>query len=88
MEETTIVNPQQVTEEASAVTPSPINDYPEILSVKDIAKYINTSYSKALNIVKSGSIPTKRFGTNYLVSKASFEKWLEKSDTQNITPGE
>lgn len=55
-----------------------LEQYPDILSPQIIAKYLNISYSKALELSKSGSMPCLKVGNHYKIPKAGFIQWLNQ----------
>mgnify|MGYP001077186922 FL=1 len=55
-----------------------IDNYPEIMSTKMVAEYLNIGYAKALRFVKSGEIPYIRIGHSYRVPKRGLLQYLEE----------
>lgn len=53
-----------------------INEYPEILTAKMIAEYLEVGYTKALNIIKYSNLDSLKLGKEYRVTKKAFEAWL------------
>ncbi|WP_066058307.1 helix-turn-helix domain-containing protein [Robertmurraya korlensis] len=52
-------------------------DLKDVLSVKDIMKYLGISRTKAYELVHSGEFYTVQVGTRILIPKRSIQKWLE-----------
>jgi excisionase family DNA binding protein len=57
-----------------------LDDYPEDLTARMVAEYLEISYTKALNMIKSGAIPAVQSGSEYKVSRQKLEDWLKKAD--------
>ena len=60
-----------------------LNSLPEILTAKDIAKYLGTSYNYALSLIKYQLIYIK-LGSSYRVTKAHFKEFLDKNVSQEM----
>lgn len=57
---------------------SNLNQLPEVLNPKIVAAYLNIGYAKALELIKSGSIPCLKVGNHYKIPKKGFVQWLEE----------
>lgn len=55
-----------------------LNDYPHIMSAKDIAEYMGMSYAKALHLLKYGNLPCIKVGHIFKISRAAFETWVNE----------
>lgn len=53
-----------------------IKQYPDILTVSDVAKILNVGINSAYNLVKRGIIPSKKIGRIYRVPKSALLKYL------------
>lgn len=51
---------------------------PNILTPKMVAEYLDISYSKALALIKLGTIPCLKVGNHYKIPKIGFGIWLDK----------
>ena len=58
-----------------------LQNYPDVLSVKDIQTILGIGTSKAYNIAKSTAFHTVRIGTLIKIPKQSFLQWLNGSHT-------
>lgn len=54
-----------------------LNDYPDVLNVKDIREYLNICKDKAYELVHSNQFHTVRVGRRILIYKKVFRNWLE-----------
>jgi excisionase family DNA binding protein len=52
-------------------------DLKEVLTVKDITKFLGISRAKAYDLVNSGEFHTVKVGSRILIPKKSIQKWLE-----------
>ena len=52
---------------------------PEILTAKDIARYLGIGYVQALKLIKYRGIPKIRIGNSFRVYRKAFEVWLEEN---------
>lgn len=59
-----------------------LDDLPEVLTAKMIAKYLSIGYTKALETIRNEGIPYRKLGNTYRVAKRNFEVWLLGSDTK------
>ena len=55
-----------------------LQQFPEILTAKEISMYLGIGYSKALHLLRFGNIPYIKIGNTYRVSKSRFETWLNQ----------
>lgn len=53
-----------------------LNDYPEVLTVKDIQTILGIGQSKAYGLARSGEFHTIRIGTMIKIPKYTFIQWL------------
>ena len=61
----------------------PLNDYPDMLNAKQIAKILQIGYTKALGLVKY-HLPHLKIGNTYRVHKGNFETWLEVNQSREF----
>ena len=57
-----------------------LDEFPEYLTARMVAEYLEISYTKALNMIKSGAIPGVQSGNEYKVPRQEFADWLKKPD--------
>lgn len=55
-----------------------LDDYLDIMTAKDIAKYLGIGYVKALNLIKYSGMPYIKIGNCYRVNKSKFQDWLSQ----------
>lgn len=55
-----------------------LKEYPEVMTAKNIAEYMDISYAKALHLLKYGNLPCIKIGHVFKVSRAVFESWLNE----------
>lgn len=56
----------------------------EMITVREIAKYLRISMPSAYKLVNSGVIPHVKVGCRYIIPRYAFQCWLN----QSITGGE
>ncbi len=61
-----------------------INDYPEVLSVKDIQEILGIGRRQAYELVNSGQFHAVRIGKSIKVSKNVFLNWLNGVQQKDI----
>lgn len=61
-----------------------LNEYPEIMTAKEIAEYMGISYAKALHILKYGDLPCIKIGHIFKVSRNIFQAWLNEPNKRII----
>ena len=61
-----------------------LREYPEIMTPKNIAEYMNISYAKALHLLKYSTIPSIKIGHIFKVSRNVFEIWLNEPNKKII----
>jgi excisionase family DNA binding protein len=50
----------------------------KILTIPEVAEYLQMSKSKVYDLAKRGIIPTIQIGRNVRVTESDLEKWLEE----------
>ena len=55
-----------------------ISDYPDVLSVHEICEILQIGKGKAYRLLKDGTIPHRRLGGNYRISKRELMKLFDK----------
>jgi excisionase family DNA binding protein len=53
-------------------------DLEEILTIKDLAKYLHCHMGTLYRLVRCGEIPHFRLGSEIRFSRSLIEKWMEK----------
>lgn len=61
-----------------------IKEYPEIMTAKNIAEYLDISYAKALHLLKYGNLPCIKIGHIFKVSRNVFEEWVNEPNKKII----
>ncbi|MBU3144610.1 hypothetical protein [Clostridium sp. CF012] len=61
-----------------------LNEYPEIMTAKNIAEYMDISYAKALHMLKYSDVPCLKIGHIFKVSRNVFEAWLNEPNKKII----
>lgn len=55
------------------------NDYPDVVTVKEMQEMLRIGRNTAYKLVNSGKIPSVQVGTSYLIAKKNIEKFLSTS---------
>ena len=55
------------------------NDYPDVVTVKEMQGMLRIGRNTAYKLVNSGKIPSVQVGTSYLIPKKNIEKFLSTS---------
>jgi excisionase family DNA binding protein len=58
--------------------PQKIKDFPEMMSIKDVAKALGVGRSKATQIVKYSDLGYIKLGNSYKIVKSRFVTWVEQ----------
>lgn len=61
-----------------------LNEYPEIMTAKNIAEYMDISYAKALHLLKYGNLPCIKIGHVFKVSRSVFSAWVNEPNKKVI----
>lgn len=56
----------------------------EMITVKEIAKYLRVSLPTAYKLVNAGGIPHVKVGCRYIVPRYAFTVWLEQNSVGGI----
>ena len=56
------------------------NDYPDVVTVKEMQEMLRIGRKAAYDLVHSGTIPSVRIGVSYLIAKKNIEKFLSNPD--------
>ena len=59
-----------------------MNETKEVLTVKDIAEYMDMHPMTIYKYVKDGKIPAFKIGSSWRIRKDSIQKWIKKSEQQ------
>ena len=57
---------------------------PEILTVKQLASYLQMDKHTIYRLAKSGKIPAMKIGAEWRFKKNLIDKWIEKKSISNI----
>ncbi len=63
-----------------------LKDSPEILTVKQLADYLQMDEHTIYRFAKSGKIPAMKIGVEWRFKKALIDKWIEDKSLENIKP--
>lgn len=61
-----------------------LSEYPEIMTARNIAEYMDISYAKALHLLKYGNLPCIKIGHVFKVSRNVFEAWVNEPNKKII----
>jgi excisionase family DNA binding protein len=61
-----------------------LSEYPEIMTARNIAEYMDISYAKALHLLKYGNLPCIKIGHVFKVSRNVFEAWVNEPNKKVI----
>lgn len=54
------------------------DDYPEVLTAKDVADLLRIGKNRTYELCKSQGFPAVRFGRSYRISKTLLLEWYQK----------
>jgi len=61
-----------------------LKDLPEILTVKQLANYLQMNEHTIYRLAKSGKIPALKIGAEWRFKKNLIDKWIEEKSISNI----
>ena len=61
-----------------------VKDSPEILTVKQLASYLQMDEHTIYRLAKSGKIPAIKIGAKLRFKKDLIDKWIEEKSISNI----
>jgi len=61
-----------------------LKDSPEILTVKQLADYLQMDEHTIYRLAKSGKIPAMKIGAEWRFKKALIDKWIEDKCLENV----
>lgn len=56
-----------------------LKDYPDVCTVKDVAKILNIGINSAYELVKNGTIRSRKIGRIYRVPKSCIVEYLKST---------
>lgn len=61
----------------------------EIMTLHDVARFLNCHYNTVLRLVHRGKLPAFRLGSDYRFQRADLKRWIEGQhvETANVAPG-
>lgn len=59
-----------------------LDDYPMILTPKDVMKILNLSKNQTYNLFRSKSFPSELVGGKHIIPKPRFLKWLGTNEKE------
>jgi len=59
---------------------SPPTPMPEVMTIDDLAGYLQVSKSSLYKLVQSGKVPGQKVGKHWRFSRAVIERWLARSE--------
>ena len=60
-----------------------LKQYPDILTVKDVAKILKIGINSAYKLINNGDIPSHKIGRIYRVPKMCLIRYLQKTNNIN-----
>ena len=61
-----------------------LKDSPKILTVKQLANYLQMNEHTIYRLAKSGKIPALKIGAEWRFKKNLIDKWIEEKSISNI----
>jgi len=61
-----------------------LKDSPEILTVKQLADYLQMDEHTIYRLAKSGKIPAMKIGAEWRFKKDLIDKWIEEKSLRNV----
>jgi len=61
-----------------------LKDSPKILTVKQLANYLQMNEHTIYRLAKSGKIPALKIGAEWRFKKNLIDKWIEEKSIRNI----
>ena len=61
-----------------------LEQYPDVLTVVDLAEVLRINKSTAYRLLQNGTIPCRRIGTAYRISKLTVIEFLKKSELNQL----
>lgn len=58
------------------ITMQRLNDYGDVLSVKDVQKILGIGRNAVYTMLKNGTLKSKRIGIKYIIPKKSVQTYL------------
>ncbi|MBS0188610.1 MAG: helix-turn-helix domain-containing protein [Planctomycetes bacterium] len=59
---------------------------PEVMTISDLAAYLQMSQSSLYKLVQRGSVPGHKVGRHWRFHKVSIDKWLQESSIKPSHP--
>jgi len=56
---------------------------PEVMTISDLAEYLQVSKSSLYKLVQSGKVPGQKVGKHWRFHKESVDEWLKRSSRQD-----
>ena len=56
----------------------------EIMTLRDVARYLNCHYSTAYRLLRLSGLPAFSLGSDYRIRRVDLEKWIAQ---QSVVPG-
>lgn len=58
----------------------------EIMTAKDLARYLNIHLLTVQKYARAGKIPAFKIGSDWRFHKKYIEQWIQKKSASNLTP--
>lgn len=65
---------------------SPSIPLPEVMTIDDLAEYLQVSKSSLYKLVQGGKVPGQKVGKHWRFSRAVIERWLARSEHPTPSP--
>ncbi len=56
----------------------------EIMTLRDVARYLSCHYTTVYRLVQRGGLPVFHLGSDYRIRRADLEEWIQQ---QSVVPG-
>ncbi len=73
--------------EQKTTGPAPEKEYPEVMTIDQIAEYLQLHKQVVYRHVKKKTIPASRIGATLRFKKSVIDAWLEDSALENLRRG-
>lgn len=56
-----------------------MNNFPNLLSAKEVAQILKIGYTKTLEMMRYGKLPAVKLGNTYRTSEEALKEWIEQN---------
>jgi len=61
-----------------------LQNYPPVLTPRQLAEILDVGYTKALNVVKYSDLPSVKIGNTYRIYRDNLQEWLETKQKRAV----